>query len=57
MDIKKFNRKVFVGRVSKGAFYTFIASILPFKIFASYKPEKKIDIKIHPLAVKRNNKV
>lgn len=57
MDIKRFNRKIFVGRVSKGAFYTFIASILPFKIFASYKPEKKIDIKIHPLAVKRNNKV
>lgn len=57
MDIKKISRKIFVGRIGKGAFLTFLASILPYKILASQKPEKKIDVKIHPSAVKRNNKV
>lgn len=57
MDIKKIGRKVFVGRLGKGAFFAFLASVLPLKIFASYKPEQKIDIKIHPSAVKRNDKV
>jgi hypothetical protein len=57
MNIKKYTRKNFFSTVGKGSLYTFLAAVLPIKLFASVKNSDKIKIQIHPNAVKRNNKV
>jgi hypothetical protein len=58
MDSKKFSRNSFISKFGKGALITSIVSWLPIKfLFSKKNDNKKIDIKIHPSAVKRNNKV
>jgi hypothetical protein len=57
MNIKKYTRKNFFSRVGKGSLYAFLASAFPIKLITSVKNSDKINIQIHPKAVKRNNKV
>lgn len=58
MEIKTYTRSKFFGAIGKGTLYTFLASVLPVKLLAAKNfYQKKIDIQIHPSAVKRINKV
>ncbi len=58
--LNKINRKNFFEKVGKGAFVAALASVIPFKFFTSVakaSSNKNIKVKIHPSAVKRNDKV
>ena len=58
MEIRKYSRKNFVSKVGKSTFYTTLASVLPIKLLSSKNfIRNRVDIHIHPSAVKRNNKV
>jgi len=60
MTFDKINRKIFFEKIGKGVFVAAVASIIPFKFFTSNgitSTKNKIKIKIHPSAVKRNDKV
>jgi hypothetical protein len=58
MESKTYTRGKFFGTIGKGALYTFLASVLPVKLLSAKNfYRKKIDIHIHPSAVKRINKV
>ena len=56
IEKKTISRKKFFGTLGKGAVVVAIASMLPFNLFAKKekKSKNKIDIKIHPSAVRRN---
>lgn len=55
---KKFDRKKFFTTSTKILLFTMLSSIFPVKIFSSKKTiNKKLNISIHPSAVKRVNKV
>lgn len=47
-------RRKFFSRVGMGALGLTLLSSFPFKLFAKEKNMKKIKVKIHPSAVKRN---
>lgn len=58
MEIKKYTRGKFFGTIGKGTLYTLLVSVLPFKLLSAKNfYRKKIDIQMHPSAVKRINKV
>ena len=46
-------RRKFFSRIGTGALALTLLSAFPFKLFASEKNVKKINVKIHPSAVKR----
>jgi hypothetical protein len=53
------NRKNFFGKIGKSALVAAVASVIPFKFFSSVakaSTNKNIKVKIHPSAVKRNDK-
>lgn len=54
--MKKLDRKKFFSFITKGAALAAVSSFLPTKFLSSINKasEKKIAIKIHPEAVKRN---
>jgi hypothetical protein len=57
--MKKIDRKNFFGLISSGVMIGSIISFAPIKLFGNIarSASKKIEIKIHPLAVKRTSKV
>lgn len=60
ITLSKINRKNFFGKIGKGALVAAVASVLPFKFLSSVakaSSNKNIKVKIHPFAVKRNDKV
>ncbi len=60
ITLSKINRKNFFEKIGKGALAAAVASVMPFKFFTSAaeaSSNKNIKIKIHPFAVKRNDKV
>lgn len=60
ITLSKINRKNFFGKIGKGALVAAVASVLPFKFLSSVSKassNKNIKVKIHPFAVKRNDKV
>jgi hypothetical protein len=60
ITLSKINRKNFFEKIGKGALAAAVASVMPFKFFSSIakaSSNKNIRIKIHPSAVKRNDKV
>ena len=60
MTLSKINRKSFFEKIGKGALIAVATSVIPFKFFKSVSKvssNKNIKIKIHPSAVKRNDKV
>lgn len=57
-QIKKIGRNKFLGIIGLGTVIGFLSSIIPIKFFSNKNFNKKeIALKIHPSAVKRNNKV
>ena len=46
-------RRKFFGRVGMGALGLTLLSSFPFKLIAKEKNTKKVNVKIHPSAVKR----
>jgi len=60
ITLSKINRKNFFEKIGKGALAAAVVSVIPFKFFTSVakaSSNKNIKVKIHPSAVKRNNKV
>lgn len=58
MKINTYTRKKFFNTVGKGTILAMVASVFPLRILtAKGKNNKKINVQIHPSAVKRNNKV
>lgn len=60
IKLSKINRKNFFEKIGKGALAAAVASAIPFKFVASIakaSSNKKVTVKIHPSAVKRNDKV
>jgi len=56
--MKKYSRKNFFSTVGKGIIIGFVTSIFPLKkLIAKRKNDQKINLQIHPSAVKRNSKV
>jgi hypothetical protein len=54
----RIDRRIFFGKIGKATLVISLASMLPFKLFGRNKqPKKNIIVKIHPAAVKRNDKV
>ncbi len=57
-QINKIGRNKFLGIIGLGTVIGFLFSIIPFKFLSNKNLNKKeIVLKIHPSAVKRNNKV
>ncbi|NMB81417.1 MAG: hypothetical protein GYA14_06325 [Ignavibacteria bacterium] len=58
MKIKSYTRKNFFSTVGKGTIFAMVTSVFPIKILtAKGQNKQKINVQIHPSAVKRNNKV
>jgi len=56
--MKKYSRKNFFSTVGKGIIIGFVASVFPLRrLIAKRKNDQKINLHIHPSAVKRNSKV
>lgn len=55
----KIDRRNFFGKIGKVSLIAAVVSVIPFKIFGKGKISgtQKVKVKIHPSAVKRNNKV
>lgn len=58
--MEKINRNRFFSTLGKGALVTAIISAVPFKLFSNLSKtstKKKIQVVVHPSAIKRNSKV
>jgi hypothetical protein len=55
----KIDRRNFFGKIGKASLVAAVVSVIPFKIFGKGKIGRALNVKvkIHPSAVKRNNKV
>ena len=54
---KVIDRKKFFTRISNGFMGLFMVSLFPFNLFGRSSSAKKIEIKINPLAVKREKDI
>jgi hypothetical protein len=58
--MEKINRNRFFGTLGKGAVAAVITAAIPFKFFSNLSKasrQKKIQVVVHPSAIKRNGKV
>jgi hypothetical protein len=58
--MKNINRKIFFGMIGKGLFIAVISSAIPIKYFSNLSKkvkQQKINIVVHPSAIKRNDRV